>query len=97
MMLGVDTGLGAVIGFQIVGGTGVSLLFQAPSLAIQNNVSQADAATAMATLSFMRSLATALSTMIGGVVAGAFIKHRGMSKGHTETKTGIQNMTERNA
>lgn len=68
MILGADEGLGEIIGVQIVAGTGVALLFQTPSLAIQNNVSQADTATAMATLSFVRSLGTSLSTVIGGVV-----------------------------
>lgn len=169
MILGVDSGLGEIIGFQIVAGTGVALLFQTPSLAIQNNVSQADTSTAMATLSFVRSLGTVLSTVLGGVVfqnsmnsrsstlaasglsksyleafsgydaaanvalvgtlsdpaqrrsvvdafawstknmfllytciaavgvlAAAFIKHKDMSNEHVETKTGTQNMTERN-
>ncbi|KAI0531596.1 major facilitator superfamily domain-containing protein [Xylaria digitata] len=163
----VDTDLGKLIGFQIILGFGVSLLFQTPSLALQNSVSQADTATAISTLSFIRALGTSISTVIGGavfqnsmnsqgpklaasglnqteldaltgyeaaanvhivqqlndatqrlvveeafassirnmfivytsiaavgVVASVFIKQRYMSKEHTETKTGIQNMKD---
>ncbi|RDA88871.1 hypothetical protein CP532_5408 [Ophiocordyceps camponoti-leonardi (nom. inval.)] len=167
-MFGTDTTLGTIVGFQIVFGFGMSLLFQTPTMALQNSVSQADTATAMATLSFMRSLGTSLSTVLGGVVfqnsmtirssflaasglgkpqlealsgyqaaanvhisqtiddpaqrqavkeafawsirnmfimytciaavgvlASVFVKQRHMSKEHTETKTGIENMTEK--
>ncbi|PYH94827.1 MFS general substrate transporter [Aspergillus ellipticus CBS 707.79] len=167
VMLGVDTSLAQVIGFQIVGGIGLSLLLSTPMLAIQNNVKQADVAVATSTLGFMRSIATSLSIVIGGIVfqdsmsaqhsslvavgldqsyltafsgdeaaanvemvsslhdpvqhravqsayawsirnmfimytavaavgllASPFIKQRHMSSEHTETKTGIENMTD---
>ncbi|KAF3764329.1 hypothetical protein M406DRAFT_41912 [Cryphonectria parasitica EP155] len=167
IMFGTGTSLGVVIGFQIIFGIGMCLLFQTPTMAIQNSVSQADTANATATLSFIRNLATALATVIGGVVfqnsmtsrasflaasglddadlkalsgkdaaanvgitrtiqdagqrlaveesfawsvrnmfimytciaavgmvASIFVKQRHMSKEHTETKTGIENMTE---
>lgn len=163
-----DTSVARIVGFEIVGGIGTALLFQAPMIAIQNTVSQADTATATATLGFIRNLATSLSIVLGGVVfqnsmaarqsslaaaslsesvlealsgdqaaanveiiksiqnatqrqvvqgafawslrnmfimytcvaavamvASAFIKQRHLSTEHTETKTGIQQLTER--
>ncbi|RDA92935.1 hypothetical protein CP533_3856 [Ophiocordyceps camponoti-saundersi (nom. inval.)] len=168
-MFGTDTTLGTIFGFQIVFGFGMSLLFQTPTMALQNSVSQADTATATATLNLMRSLATSLSTVLGGLVfqnsmtarsaslaasrlskpqlealsghraaanahiartihdpvqrqavkeafawsirnmfimytciaavgvlASAWVKQRHMSKEHTETKTGLDNMTKQN-
>ncbi|ORY57578.1 major facilitator superfamily domain-containing protein [Pseudomassariella vexata] len=170
IMFGTDTTLATIIGFQIIFGIGMSLLLQTPTIAIQNTVSQTSTATATSTLSFIRNLATSLSTVLGGVVfqnsmasrasslaasglsksalealsgyqaaanveitksiddttqrqavedafswsirnmfimytciaavgvvASSFIKQRHMSKEHTETKTGIQNMTDRKA
>jgi MFS family permease len=163
-----DTSVGNIIGFEIIWVIGTASLFQAPMIAMQNTVSQADTATATATLGFIRNLATSLSIVVGGVVfqnsmaarqlslAGAglsksvlkalsgdqaaanvniiksiqdaaqrhvvqeafawsirnmfimytcvaavgmvasfFIKHRHLSTEHTETKTGIQQLTER--
>ncbi|EEP77447.1 predicted protein [Uncinocarpus reesii 1704] len=165
--LGIDTSLAKIIVFEVIGGVGLSLLLSTPMLAIQNNVDQADVAVSSATLGFMRSIATSLSIVLGGVVfqgsmaaqhsslvaaglnesdlkafsgydaaanveliatiedpvqhravqnayafsmrnmfimytavagigllASPFIKQRYMSKEHTETKTGIENMTE---
>ncbi|KAL4784932.1 major facilitator superfamily-domain-containing protein [Aspergillus varians] len=164
---GIDTSLAQIIGFQIIGGIGFSLLLSTPMLALQNNVVQADVAVTTGTLSFMRSTATSLSIVLGGVIfqnsmaaehsslvsaglnqsylaafsgydaaanvemvasvkdpvqyravlsaysvsirnmfilytafaavgllACPFIKQRHMSTEHTETKTGIENMTE---
>ncbi len=163
-----DTSVARIVGFQIIASIGTALLFQAPIIAIQNTVSQADTATATATFGFIRNLATSLSIMLGGVVfqnsmdarqtslaaaglsesvlealsgdqaaanveiiksiqdaaqrqvvqdafawslknmfiiytcvaavaivASAFIKQRHLSTEHTETKTGIQQLTER--
>ncbi|KAK7991652.1 hypothetical protein PG988_000446 [Apiospora saccharicola] len=160
-----DTGMPAIIGFQIVHGLGMSSLFQTPLMALQSSVSQADTATATATLGFLRNLGMCLSTVVGGVVfqnsmaawgprlaasgldadqlralsgyeapahvgmprsladpvqrqtvldafawsvrnmfvvytgiagvgfvASAFVKQRYMSKEHTETRTGVENM-----
>jgi MFS family permease len=63
-----DTSVAMIIGFEIIGGIGTALLFQSPMISIQNTVSQADTATATATLGFIRNLATAISIVIGGVV-----------------------------
>lgn len=160
-----NTSMPAIIGFQIVHGVGMSSLFQTPLMALQSSVSQADTATATATLGFLRNLGMCLSTVVGGVVfqnsmaawgprltasglgeaqlralsgyeatahvgmpqsladpvqrqtvidafawsvrnmfvvytciagvgfvASAFVKQRYMSKEHTETRTGVENM-----
>lgn len=167
IMFGTASTLGEIIGFEIVFGIGFSLLLATPNTALQNSVSQADTATASATLAFLRSLATSLSTVLGGVafqngmsarrpalaasglaaadlealsgygaaanvglaasladpaqrravqeafagsirgmfvmytgvaavgmLASALVKQRRMGREHTETKTGLQNMTE---
>ncbi|MCJ1383356.1 hypothetical protein MMC17_006469 [Xylographa soralifera] len=163
-----DTTIATIFGFEIINGIGTALLFQAPMITIQNTVSQADTATATATLGFNRNLAASLSIVLGGVVfqnsmaarqsslaaaglseavletlsgdqaaanvqiiksiqddtqrqvvqdafawsvrnmfimytcvaavamaASAFIKQRHLSTEHTETKTGIQQLTKR--
>ena len=66
--LGTDTPVATIVGFEIVGGIGTALLFQAPMIAVQNTVSQANTATATATLGFVRNVATSISIVLGGVV-----------------------------
>jgi MFS family permease len=63
-----DTPLAEIIVFEIIGGAGVAISFQAPLIAIHSNVKQADAASATACLGFMNNLATSLSVVLGGVV-----------------------------
>jgi MFS family permease len=63
-----DTPLARIIGIELIGGAGTALLFQTPMLAIHNTVSQADVASATASLGFLRSLATSVSIVVGGVV-----------------------------
>ncbi|THC98071.1 hypothetical protein EYZ11_002423 [Aspergillus tanneri] len=63
-----DTPIASIIGFQIASGIGIAFLFQLPMIAVQNTVSQADTATATATLGFFRNLATSLSIVLGGEV-----------------------------
>jgi hypothetical protein len=64
----VDTTTATIIGLEIVGGIGTALLFQTPTLAIQNSVSQADTASAIAALASVGNTATAFSVVFGGVV-----------------------------
>lgn len=165
-----ETSVAKIIGFEIIAGVGTAMLFQSPMIAIQNTVSQADTASATATIGFIGNLATAFSIVIGGVVfqnsmnarqpalasaglskavlealasdqaaanvnivktiddiaqrlvvreafawslrnmfimytcfaavavvASAFIKQRRLRTEHTETKTGLQNLSERAA
>ncbi|KAL2062706.1 hypothetical protein VTL71DRAFT_5778 [Oculimacula yallundae] len=68
ILFGVHTSLANIIGFQIVAGIGAGLLFQAPLIAIQASVHQDDMATGTATFGFVRTLATAISVVIGGVI-----------------------------
>lgn len=65
---GAHTPIAMVVGLEILGGFGPALLFQGPVVAIQNSVSQADTAAATACLGFIRSIAMALSVVVGGVV-----------------------------
>jgi MFS family permease len=165
--LGPDTSVAVVVGLEIFGALGPALLFQGPMISIQNTVSQSDTAASIASLGFIRSIAMALSVVVGGVVfqnsmdarhsslaaaglsefvlealsgsqaaanvgitqsiqgasqrqavleafawsirnmfilytclavvamvASVFIKHRNLNTEHTETKTGIQQLTK---
>jgi hypothetical protein len=68
ILLSPSTTLAEIIIFQLIAGIGVGLLFQAPMIALQALVSQDDTATATATFSFVRSLATSLGVVFGGVI-----------------------------
>jgi MFS family permease len=63
-----DTSIAKIIGIEIIGDVGISSLFQTPMIVMQNTVSQADTASATATMDFFRNLATSLSIVLGGVV-----------------------------
>ncbi|KAH8705495.1 putative MFS transporter [Talaromyces proteolyticus] len=63
-----ESSLAKLILYQIVAGLGVGCLFTAPTIAMQANVSQSNTASATATLNFIRTLATAVSAVVGGVV-----------------------------
>jgi len=96
-MFGTDTTLGTLIGFQIIFAIGISLLFQTPTIALQNNVSQVDTAAATATLSFIRYLGASLSTVLGGVVfqnsmaaQASSLAASGLSKSELEALSGYQ-------
>lgn len=64
----IDTDIATILGLQIVPAIGTALLFQTPKIAIQNSVSQADTASAIAALGSVGNIATAFSITIGGVV-----------------------------
>lgn len=65
---GVSTPLAQLVGFMLIGGSGCGLLFEAPIITIQNTVDQRDVATATATFSMTRNIATSASIVLGGVV-----------------------------
>ncbi|KAJ4391216.1 hypothetical protein N0V93_004833 [Gnomoniopsis smithogilvyi] len=67
-ILGTDTSVATIVGLQIFGALGPSLLFQGPMVSIQNSVSQADTAAATAALGFIRMVSMSLSVVLGGVV-----------------------------
>ena len=66
--LNASSSLGEIIAFEVFTGIGAGLLFQPPLTAVQAVTEQDDVATATATLSFVRSLATSMSVVIGGAV-----------------------------
>ncbi|KAJ5623687.1 hypothetical protein N7490_012292 [Penicillium lividum] len=57
-----------IITFQIVVSVGAGPLFQSPMIALQSHVRQVDIAAAMSTSSFMRSLCSSMSIVIGSVL-----------------------------
>ena len=63
-----ETPLAEIVGYMIVNGLGAGLLFQPPLIAVQAMASQADTATATATLGFIRNMATSLGVVLGGIV-----------------------------
>ncbi|KAF4996929.1 hypothetical protein FDECE_12252 [Fusarium decemcellulare] len=66
--LGATTSWGKIIPFQIVAGIGVGPNFQAPLIALQSLTSSRDMATATATYTFVKTLGTAISVVLGGVI-----------------------------
>ena len=68
ILLNTASSTGEIIAIQIMAGIGAGLLFQPPLTALQALTSQDNVATATATFSFARSLATSMSVVIGGVV-----------------------------
>ncbi|KAK4155041.1 major facilitator superfamily domain-containing protein [Chaetomidium leptoderma] len=69
ILFGPNTNLGTIIGFQVIFGFGMALPLNTVSLAIQNSVrQQADTATAISTLNFIRNMGTSLAAVLGGVV-----------------------------
>ncbi|KAJ4424724.1 hypothetical protein N0V82_000652 [Gnomoniopsis sp. IMI 355080] len=68
ILFGTDTSVATIVGLEIFGALGPSLLFQGPMVSIQNSVSQADTAAATAALGFIRISAMSLSVVVGGVV-----------------------------
>ncbi|KAK7426630.1 hypothetical protein QQZ08_006808 [Neonectria magnoliae] len=57
-----------LIAFQIVSGIGVGMNFEGPLLAVQTVVPTQDVAAATTAMSFVRSISTAISVVIGGVL-----------------------------
>jgi EmrB/QacA subfamily drug resistance transporter len=57
-----------IILYQAVAGIGVGPNYQSPLIAIQNNIAPRDIGSATSTYSFIRSLASAISIVLGGVV-----------------------------
>ncbi|KAF4637455.1 hypothetical protein G7Y89_g608 [Cudoniella acicularis] len=57
-----------IVGYQILVGAGVGMNFEGPLLALQASVDVRDVAAATATIGFTRTLSTAVSAIIGGVV-----------------------------
>ncbi|KAK1723077.1 putative MFS transporter [Colletotrichum acutatum] len=63
-----DKNLAKLFTFQILTGVGVGLNIEAPVLAAQAATTVRDTAAVVATMGFLRSIATAISVVVGGVV-----------------------------
>jgi MFS family permease len=68
ILFDVRTSTVTLVGIQILCGFGYGALFEAPLIAIQSQVEQQDVATATSTLTFIRNMALAISTIVGGVI-----------------------------
>ncbi|KAF7585931.1 hypothetical protein BBP40_009851 [Aspergillus hancockii] len=66
--LEVSANWGKILSFQIISGIGVGMNFEGPLLALQAIVGVKNTATATATIGFVRTMSTAISVVIGGVV-----------------------------
>lgn len=66
--LDASTPLARVLGLTVLFGCGSGMLFEPPLIAIQSRAAQRDVATATSTFSFCRSVALAVSVIVGGVV-----------------------------
>ncbi|KAF4948879.1 hypothetical protein FSARC_13620 [Fusarium sarcochroum] len=66
--LDLDPNWAKLISFQIVSGVGVGMNFEGPLLAVQTVVPHKDVAAATTAMSFVRTIATAISVVIGGVL-----------------------------
>ncbi|KAF1945514.1 hypothetical protein EJ02DRAFT_431600 [Clathrospora elynae] len=67
------------VGFLIVGGLGLSILFEALLIAIQSQPEQQNVASATATFSFVLNIALSISTIIGGTIFQNSINNRASS------------------
>ncbi|KAI0406530.1 major facilitator superfamily-domain-containing protein [Xylaria palmicola] len=63
-----EENLAQLIIFQILTGVGVGLNIEAPIIAAQASTTVRDTAAVIATMSFLRSIATAVSVVVGGVI-----------------------------
>lgn len=63
-----NTSIGRAVGFQMIAGLGQGILFEAPLIAIQSQVMQADVATATATMAFVRNIAVSISVIVCGTI-----------------------------
>ncbi|KAK4548540.1 hypothetical protein LTR36_009450 [Oleoguttula mirabilis] len=91
------TSIARLVGFELIGGIGCGLLFQAPIIAIQNTVSQKDTAMATATYQSLKNVATSMSIVIGGVVfqngmnaRAAGLRSTGLDEGIVKAMSGGQ-------
>lgn len=66
--LGPEPEWAKIIGYQIVAGTGVGFNFEGPLLAVQAVMGVEHVATVTATMGFVRTMSTAVSIVVGGVV-----------------------------
>lgn len=66
--LSISTSITKIVFLEIVAGLGVGLMFQPVLIAFQSLVGQDDMAAATALFGFVRSLSTAVSVVLGGII-----------------------------
>lgn len=74
--------------FLIVAGVGAGPLFQAPMIALQTHVEPVDVAAAMSAFTFMRSLFSSASIVVGSVVLQRSLPGEGLTMGHDQGEPG---------
>ncbi|KAK1658716.1 major facilitator superfamily transporter [Colletotrichum godetiae] len=65
---GLSTQWAKIVVFQMITGFGAGVLFQSPMISIQTHMKQADTAAAMSAFTFLRSLFSSMSIVIGTVL-----------------------------
>lgn len=85
--VGVDKNWGKIIGFQVIAGAGVGMNWEGPLLAVQAVLPSRDVAAATTTMGFMRTISTAISVVIGGVV---FQNQMNTKQGYLKEKLGAE-------
>lgn len=70
--------------FLIVAGVGAGPLFQAPMIALQTHVEPVDVSAAMSAFTFMRSLFSSASIVVGSVVLQRSLPGEGLTLGHDQ-------------
>ena len=83
--LEVDADWAKMVIYQLIGGAGFGMNLEGPLLAVQADVQVRDVATATAVMGFIRTISTAISIVLGGVV---FQNEMGRRKGMLENGLG---------
>jgi hypothetical protein len=84
MALEPQTNWAKVIIFQIIAGIGAGPLFQAPMIAMQSQVDRKDVASASSAMTFMRTLFTSTSIVIGSVLLQKSLGGASLTGAHGE-------------
>ncbi|KAH7163456.1 major facilitator superfamily domain-containing protein [Dactylonectria estremocensis] len=85
--LGAETNWPKIIIFQLLAGSGAGVLFQSPMIALQSHLHHKDMAAAMSAYSFLRSLFTSVSIVIGTVLIQRSIGSGSLTAIHGEGVT----------
>jgi hypothetical protein len=85
---GEETSWAKIIIFLIVAGLGAGPLFQAPMIALQSHVRPVDISAAMSAFTFMRSLFSSASIVVGSVVLQRSLPGDGLTLGHDQGEPG---------
>lgn len=76
-----------IIVYQIIAGIGIGPNFQAPLIALQNNIEPRDIGSATSSFSFLRQMGTSVSVVVGGVI---FNNEMGKQQGMLQRELGSE-------